>query len=131
MYFNRNVGQALEIGEPRLVGLRRLRLVADDRSDERSMPRPHTPQMKVGDAVAADFKLGPDARGKLRIDDGIQENGSSVSQQPQRPVGDDERADDAHHWIHPRPAEEAARQQRRDSEDRGQGIGEHVQVRGA
>src|SRR6188508_3125517 len=69
-------------------------------------PGPTRPEVEVGDLVAVDFQLGPDTRGKLRIDDSVQENGAGVSQKAQRPVSDHERADDAHHWIHPGPAEE-------------------------
>ena len=86
------------------------------------------PYVEVDDpCVARPFDLLANLVLKVWIG-GVEEHGGRVPHQRPRPGGDDDRADDAHHWVEPDPAEVATAEECHDGEHRGERIREHVDV---
>lgn len=88
--------------------------------------------MQIRDVLLATLQRCADLVGKpaafrRRID----QYPARLADQAPRPAHDDQRADDAHQRVGPEPAIAAAEQQGDDSEDRGQCIGQHMQIGGA
>ena len=94
------------------------------------MSRPNAPQVKIGDPVRANLQAVPDLGCQPWIGHGVEQHRSRRSQQPVRPEPNDQRADNAHHRVHPIPTKEAPGEKRHYREDRSQGIGEHMRVGG-
>jgi len=60
----------------------------------------------------------------------IYQHPTRTTQETPRPSGNQDPANDAHSWVHPGQADVFGRHQGGDCENRRQGIGKHVQVRG-
>ncbi len=82
-----------------------------DRDDGAEMSRPQPPKMQIGDPVALAFDDGADSFCHPWIRRAIEQDAAGIAQQPNGPVGDDKRADQASQRIHPEPAERARQQQ--------------------
>eukprot|EP01022_Parablepharisma_sp_SALTPOND_P021856 TRINITY_DN43714_c0_g1_i1.p6 TRINITY_DN43714_c0_g1~~TRINITY_DN43714_c0_g1_i1.p6 ORF type:complete len:319 (+),score=122.47 TRINITY_DN43714_c0_g1_i1:1736-2692(+) len=107
------------------------RVVADQGHDGPQMARPQAPKMQVRDLVAgALFKGGADLLGQPGQGVHVQQHPARVAHEPPGPAGDDQRAHDAHHRVHPHPAQILARGQGGDGQQRGERVGQHVQIGG-
>ncbi len=84
------------------------------------MPGPKPPKVQVGDLIALAFDRLANFLGHARIGRAIEQDAAGIAQQPNRPVGDNERADQAGQRVHPDPAE-CARQQQPDNDQNGYG----------
>ncbi len=82
--------------------------------------------MQVGDLVALGLDRLADFLGHARIRRPVEQDAAGVAQQSDRPVGDDDRADEAGQRVHPEPAERARQQQSDDHQHRDGGVGHHV-----
>lgn len=84
------------------------------------------PDMEGGDAcVACGFDVFAHLGFEMVVGR-VQQDGCGIAQQGPGPERDDDRADEAHHWIEPYPAEIGPGEQRDDREHRGQGVGKDV-----
>src|ERR1700722_18017339 len=109
-------GQSLPIMR-RLMGIRRR-----DRDNGAEMPRPEPPEMQVGDPVALGLDRLANFLGHLRIRHAIEQDATGVTYQRDRPVGDDQRADEAGKRVHPEPTEGACQQQAENHQNRHRGV---------
>ena len=101
-----------------------------DRNDGAEMAGPEPPQMQVGDLIALALDQLADPLGHAWIRRAVEQDAAGIAQQPDRPVGDDHRADQAGQRVHPEPAESARQQQSDDDQNGYGGIGHHVNHRG-
>lgn len=128
MHLDRDVRQTLDTFEPFLVELGRLGIVRDDGRDDACVPWPQPPHVKIRDSVRAELQLLSYGRRKSRACDCVEEHGARRSQEPERPMCNDQRCDDSHGRIHPGPALYAPCEQSHDGQHRCHRIGKHVQV---
>ena len=100
--------------------------------DHAEVARAQAPQVQVGTTRSPPCSRRRRSwRGEPLVGHRVEQDGARCAQQADRPVGDDGRAHEPHDGVHPHPAEEAARQQRRDGQHRGQRVGQDVRVGGA
>ena len=61
----------------------------------------------------------------------VQQDGAARAQEADGPARDEDGADDAHGGIHPGEPQVLGAEQGHDGQDRGERVGEHVEIRGA
>ena len=88
------------------------------------------PKMQVGDLISVVFDARADSLGHARIRRSIEQDAAGIAQQSDRPICDNERADQAGKRVHPEPAERARQQQPDNDQDGNAGIGQDVNDRG-
>ena len=121
-----DMGQVGELGQSLPVMRRLVHPAGCDRDDGAEVSRPKPPKVQVGDAVALAFDHLADSLRHARIRRAIEQDAAGIAQQPDRPVGDDERADEAGQRVHPEPTERARQQQSDNDQNRYRGIGQNV-----
>src|SRR5262249_46904920 len=85
-------------------------------------------QMQVGDAVALDLQPLDDSCAQGAVRKHVEKDSPRTAYETPCPVGNDERADDPHEWVHPYPAELPTGQQADDGEDGDHRSCQHVDV---
>ena len=84
--------------------------------------------MEVADPVAVILERTADTVRQRTVGNDIEQDRSGIAHEPQRPAGNDERADQAHERVDPQPAIRTACEQAGDRQHRGQGISDDMQV---
>ncbi len=89
------------------------------------------PQMQIGDAVVASgFEPLGDRAGDP-LGPHVEQHAAGDADEAPRPVEDHPHADEAHHRVHPHPAEQASGAEADHRQYRDRGIGHHVDIGGA
>src|SRR6266700_398885 len=128
---DRHMAETSQAPQAALVGRRRQRMVGNDGYHRRAMAGTDLPQMQVGDPVAPGLQPVADHGFEVLVDADIEQHGAGIADQPERPTGDDEAADDPDRRIGPDPVRIHRDHQRCDRENRRRGVGEYVDVGGA
>ena len=95
------------------------------------MPRPKAPEVQIGDPVAFAFHDRAHLLDHARIGGAIEQDTTSISQQPDRPIGDDKCADQTGERIHPKPTEGTGQQKSNDNQNGNGRIRHDMNDRGA
>src|SRR5882724_9300623 len=128
---DRHMAETSQAVEAALVGRRRQRVVGDDGYHRRAMAGTDLPQMQVGNPVTPGLQPVTDHGFEVFVDADIEQHGAGIADQPERPTGDDEAADDPDRRIGPDPSRIHRDHQCGDRENRRRGVGKHVDVGGA
>ena len=123
--------EMLQASEPALVGCRRQRIIRYDRDHGGTMARADLPHMQVSDTIAPGLDPVADHGFQILVGANIEQYRTGITDQPTRPAGDHEAANEADHRIGPDPLRVHRDRQRRDRKQRGRGIGQHVDIGGA
>lgn len=95
------------------------------------MPRPQTPQVKIGGQVAIALDDGAYSSFHAPVGIHVEQDSSSVADESDRPTRGDTSADYTGDWVHPEPAKGAREQQAANNKNRYGGVGDNVNERGA
>src|SRR5712691_3455480 len=125
---DRHMAETPQAAQAALVGRRWQRVVGNDGYHRRAMAGTDLPQMQVGDPVTPGLQPVADHGFEVLVDADIEQHGAGIADQPERPTGDDEAADDPDRWIGPDPLRIHRDHQRGDRENRRRGVGKHVDV---
>jgi hypothetical protein len=131
LHFDGEMGEGPEPGEPRAIIVCPPRLRRDDRDNSPQVSRTQAPQMEIGEFIAFALNGLTQIVRHVRIGVHIQQDRTSVADQPVRPTRDDTSTRDTREGVHPEPAKGPGEQQADDHAHRYSGVGNHVDHGGA
>src|SRR3984893_6315157 len=129
---DRDVNQLFVFLQTLAIRFTRLRFVRYNRDDRSEFSNADLPDMEIGhDGIAVAVDCAANFFRQIRSDgSAIEKNPAGVAQENVGPGENDAASDQPNHGIEPGQAEEFARSQRNDREERGESIRQHVQIRG-
>ena len=128
IHLNRYMAKTSDTGKLRFVGSSRQKFVGHYARYHSIMARTDAPDMQIRETVSVNLQPGPNQLFKRCIARHIDKHATCRAYQTPRPIGDDASSDNAHHGVHPNPAELTARKQADNRKHRYCGIGKNVDI---